>query len=213
MRPSTPALRCASASGVLALLASAGLAASQAAAAPGPESTLPLTQEEVYNYISSVYDAINACDAGWFEQQLAPSATVQFLEVDGRTRALTPRDYVEGMRAYCAPFQYIRWDRTASVVEIDGPRAGVRWSLWWGGTPAAPGESALVIEDRMELVRHGWGLRIAAIEDRFQELVPGAQRVYWATYRSDTAVDRALRMYRMFVKWIMTDLGVQKLSP
>ena len=160
-----------------------------------PSAQLPLMEEEVYGYLSGFFDALKSCNTEWFQSQFLTSAQVEFSSSRGETYTLTPAGYLEEIRKYCQPYEFVKWDRTSTQVTTDNDSATVQWKLWWGRQPEG---SKLVFHETTNLVKEGWTLHIAGMSSKTEELVPGAEDAYYHR-RSPDLLEMAIRFYRKLI--------------
>ena len=180
---------------VAATVAATALAVVCAHAQPG---ALPITEEEVYVFLSGHFEALATCQTDQLTRDFTKSARLTFRSTGGRNETFTPSTYAARMRRDCRAYRNIHWDRNSTSVATARDRASVQTQLAWGGQrdgqPAD--QSTLQIESRIEIVRGGQGeLLISEIHEHFRELAPGAEQQFWAGAEGSGLFGAALRWY------------------
>ena len=164
---------------------------------------LPVTEQEVYVFLSSHFDALRACEIETLSWQIAPSATVRFEASGGYEETLTGAQFIEEVRRSCRPYVTYNWDSVDTTVSVWETRASARSELTWGDRqPEGSGRSSVSIEQRSELVRQGDGLVLTEIEERWRELAPGGIEAFRERHGRGSLFGGAVRWYRGAIEMV-----------
>ena len=141
------------------------------------ETSPPLTNDEVALFLNDVSRDITACRIDDLARKFLNSASVTFIWSDGRKQFYTKAAYIEHLRQRCVP-ERIKWDRRSLQVTVNGTSATLTHDGWWHLPDKNGGQPMLIFHDRLELARSGFGMGIAKLVSRSEELVPGADKAY-----------------------------------
>ena len=181
-----------------------------------------ITEEEAANYLKMIDFALRSCSADWLVDHFAPGAAVYMTHADGSQEILSPFEYNESIKAYCQPYQAIRWDRKNLRVASGAFVTTVTWNLAWGGAEEGQqGAPKIMFENWADLVKEGARIRIARAGWTAYEYVPGAEEEFAirtsegnAAYKIRVFVrdmaDGAVRVYEHFARRFQPKPGPQQ---
>lgn len=178
-------------------------------------TALPITEEEVYLFLTRHFDTLASCDADQLAAQFDSSATVRFSHSDGHADQYQFPKYLEWFRkGGCRPYQQFHWDRYGTQVATSGYQATVRWKVTWSKeSKKTDSPSRLIIEGRIQLARRGGGLVIMESQTRFHELSPGAERAFLAHAEKGSLFGAALRFYEGAIEMVRDFRRRQQTTP
>jgi hypothetical protein len=177
----------------------------------GENVSAQLSEESIYTYIIQLSNRVNACDADWLEKQLLDTAVIRFYRSDGTKQQLGAKEYIQHIRHGCYENWYgLRWDQSAIQMRHNGSRAVVSWQLQWGKRQGKTDKYKLRIKARTEITSDAsQRIRIVSLEERTEELVPGAEVAYYrALVGGGSLMDTARDLWEATLKL----LGAKHLS-
>lgn len=171
----------------------------------------PLVEEEVYSFLSRVFDALTVCDADQLAQFCDRSAAFQFGYTHLPPETLSLPVYLTRMRKYCQPYSTYDWDSLNWNVSVQGLAAAARTSWDWGGKDpmlGKAGPSKVTIKQSIAMKRYGEGVLITRVEVNVRELAKGGEKAYLAKYYQSSLMGNAIKWYNGAIEF-MKELWVK----
>lgn len=157
-----------------------------------------LVEEEVYSFLSRVFDALTVCDADQLARFHDRSATFFFGYTHLPSETLSLPVYLKRMRKHCQPYSTYDWDGLNWNVSVQGLAASARTSWDWGGKDpmlGKAGPSKVTIKQSITMRREGDGVVITRVEVVTRELAKGGEKAYLAKYSEASLMGNAIKWY------------------